>query len=106
MKALFICGKARIRSPAAAEIATRLGAKADFAGLSKDADERLSAEQLEWADVICVMEARQAQRLKTLFGPHLRGKRVVVLNIPDRYTCMQDSLVALLEPKIRKALQV
>jgi len=41
--ALFICGKARMRSTTAADISARWdGIEADFAGLSNDADEHLS----------------------------------------------------------------
>jgi len=44
---LFICGKARKRSPTAAAVAAeRLGTPTDFAGLSADADEHVSTEQL------------------------------------------------------------
>jgi predicted protein tyrosine phosphatase len=57
------------------------------------------------ADIILVMEPRQAKRLKTLPGPHLRGKRIVVLHVRDRFTYMQPELVALLEPKLRAAFR-
>lgn len=103
--ALFICGKARMRSPTAADIAAQLpGVASDFAGLSNDADEKLSREQLGWADVIFVMEARHAKRLKSLFPTALRAKRVIVLNIPDRFAYMDPDLIALLTPKLRAAL--
>jgi predicted protein tyrosine phosphatase len=99
--ALFICGKARMRSPTAAEIAGAWDdVTTDFAGLSNDADEKVSVEQLDWADIIFVMEARQARRLKRLFPAHLRGKRVVTLNIPDRFTFMDPALVTVLEQKL------
>ena len=94
-----------MRSPTAAEIArTWDGIATDFAGLSHDADERLSLEQLDWADIIFVMEARQAKRLKSLFPAPLRGKRVVNLNIPDQFVFMDPALIAVLVPKLRAAL--
>ena len=103
--ALFLCGKARMRSPTAADIAASWpGIATDFAGLSNDADEKLSIEQIDWADVICVMEARQAKRLKSLFPAALRGKRVVVLNVPDNFSYMQPELVDLLTAKLRAVL--
>jgi len=74
-KNLFICGKARMGSPTAADILAGWGGKADFAGLSHDADERVSSEHIEWADVIYVMEARPKKRLNALFGPRLGDKR-------------------------------
>ena len=94
-----------MRSPTAADIATAWeGVSADFAGLSKDADEQLSAEHVQWADVIMVMEARQKNRLTSLYGAHLKNTRLVVLNVPDRFEYMDPDLVALLTPKLRHLL--
>jgi predicted protein tyrosine phosphatase len=94
---LFVCGKARMRSPTAAEIAPGLlGVEADYAGLSNDADVPISAEQIEWAAVIAVMERVQLARLRRRFGPELRGKHLVCLDVPDRYTFLQAELITLL----------
>ncbi|HCQ64910.1 MAG TPA: phosphotyrosine protein phosphatase [Rhodobacteraceae bacterium] len=102
-RALFICGKARMRSPTAADVAReRWGIETDFAGLSNDADEKLSQEQIAWADVVLVMERRQRARLNALFGAALRGRKVVVLDIPDRFGYMDENLVALLEQRLGK----
>jgi predicted protein tyrosine phosphatase len=104
--ALLLCGKARMRSPTAADIvADWPGIASDFAGLSADAAEKLSREHILWADVIFVMERRQARRLNLLHGPHLRGKRVVTLNIPDRFAYGDPDLVALLAPRLRAVLR-
>lgn len=104
-KALFICGKARMRSPTAADLARAIdGVETDFAGLSNDADEQLPSEHIDWADIIFVMENRQKKKLSTSFSSHLHGKRVVVLGIPDKFAYMEDSLVAILRPKLKAAL--
>ncbi len=104
-KALFICGKARMRSPTAADVCAQWdGVQTDFAGLSNDADERVSTEHLEWADIIFVMERRQKTRLTQLFSKELRDKKVICLNIPDKFDHMQAELVTLIETKLRKAL--
>lgn len=90
-----------MRSPTAADVvADRLDLPTDFAGLSKDADEQLSAEQVEWADVIAVMERRQLARLKQQFGKMLRDKRVVCLDIADKYDYMDPELVELIEQRM------
>ena len=103
--ALFICGKARMRSPTAADLcAAWPGIATDFAGLSKDAEEQLSLDQIHWADIIFVMEKRQAKRLKTLFARHLRDKRIIVLNVTDIFAYNAPALITLLEPKLRAAL--
>jgi len=100
---LFICGKARKRSPTAAALAAdQLGFETDFAGLSNDADERLGAEQIEWAEIIAVMEKRQLSRLKQQFGSDLKGKRILCLDVPDNYEFMQPELISLLTQKLRR----
>lgn len=102
-KALFVCGKARMRSPTAADLARdKWGIETDFAGLSNDADEKLSLEQVEWAEVIFVMERRQRTRLTSLFSAALAGKKVIVLNVPDRFGYMEPELVTLLEERFTR----
>jgi predicted protein tyrosine phosphatase len=104
-RALFLCGKARMRSPTAADLAaTWPGVQTDFAGLSHDADEKLGLEQVLWADVIFVMERGHAARLKALFPKALRGKRVIALNIPDDFSYGDPALVDLLTIQLRPRL--
>lgn len=94
-----------MRSPTAAHLATQLpDVEAESAGLSRDADDPVSLEQVLWADVIFVMENRQRQRLSELFGPHLKGRTIAVLNVPDIYEYMDERLIAVLAPKIRRML--
>lgn len=95
-----------MRSPTAADISAQWdGIQADFAGLSNDADERLSVEHIEWANIIFVMERRQKARLSQLFGSSLNETRIVCLNIPDNYGYMQPELVELLKPKLMSHLR-
>lgn len=100
MRVLFICGRARVRGPTAAQVfADRAGIRTDFAGVGPGADDALSAEQIDWADTIMVMERRHAARLNDRFGRMLAGKKILVLDIRDRYTFMEPGLVAELEEK-------
>jgi len=102
---LFICSQNKLRSPTAeAVFAGRPGVDVDSAGLNHDAETRLSAEQLEWADLILVMEKTHRNRLNRNFGEFLHGKRIVVLSIPDNYAYMDHQLIALLEVKCRQYL--
>jgi predicted protein tyrosine phosphatase len=99
-RALFLCSRNRLRSPTAeAVFAAWQGVETDSAGLAPDADTRVSAEQLDWADVVFVMERAHQARLAAQFGAHLRHKKIVCLDIPDRYAYMQPELVTLLERK-------
>jgi len=104
-KLLFLCGKARMRSPTAAEVCRRWkDVEADFAGLSNDADEPLTSEQIDTTDIIFVMEQRQKKRLRSLFGHQLANKRIVCLDIPDNYDFMQAELIDILEVKLSNLL--
>ena len=100
IRVLFICGKARSRSPTAAQIFSGLkGVQTDFGGLSRDADDALSADQIDWADRIIVMEHRHRIRLSDRFGRQLAGKSVITLDIPDKYAFMQPELIRELQAK-------
>lgn len=104
-KLLFICSQNKLRSPTAEAIFTgRPGLEVDSAGLNHDAEVPLSAEQLEWADLILVMEKAQRSRLNRNFGEFLGGKKVVVLNIPDDFECMDPELIFLLESRCARYL--
>ena len=102
---LFLCSRNRLRSPTAeAVFANHPGIETDSAGLSPDAEVRLSAEQVEWADLILVMERVHQTRLKRDFGKSLAGKKVAVLNIPDEYGYMDPALVELLKARCARYL--
>lgn len=97
---LFLCSRNKLRSPTAeAVFRGRPGIETDSAGLSPDAEVMLLPEQIEWADLILVMEKVHRTRLNRKFGNHLAGKRVVVLEIPDHYAFMDPELVRLLEAR-------
>jgi predicted protein tyrosine phosphatase len=99
-RALFICTQNRLRSPTAEQVfASWPDVEADSAGLGNDAEVPLSTEQLDWANIIFVMEKTHRKRLSQKFRSHLNGKRVICLDIPDDYDYMQPELVRLLEAK-------
>lgn len=101
---LFLCSRNRLRSPTAEAIFARPGVETDSAGLSPDAEVILSPEQIEWADLILVMERNHRTRLNRDYGRHLKGKRIVVLGIPDQFDFMDPALVELLEAKCARYL--
>jgi predicted protein tyrosine phosphatase len=54
---LFVCSQNKLRSPTAeAVFANHAAVEVDSAGLNHDAVVPLSPEQIEWADLILVME--------------------------------------------------
>ncbi|MGH8781711.1 low molecular weight protein tyrosine phosphatase family protein [Paraburkholderia sp.] len=105
-RALFICSRNRLRSPTAEEVfASWPGIETDSAGLAPDAVTIVSADQVAWAEIIFVMERAHKVKLSKKFGTHLKDKRIVCLDIPDRYAFMQPELIALLEQKAGRFLR-
>jgi predicted protein tyrosine phosphatase len=102
---LFICSANKLRSPTAEHIfATWPDVETDSAGLNASADLQLSAEQVEWADIIFVMEKAHRNKLSAKFRKYVKGKRVICLDIPDEYDFMDPELVRLLKARVPRFL--
>jgi predicted protein tyrosine phosphatase len=86
-KLLFVCSQNRLRSPTAEQVfSLREDVETASAGLNHDAEVRLSAEWVEWANLIFVMEKTHLSKLRSRFKRQLRGdQRVICLDIPDDY---------------------
>jgi len=105
MKLLFVCSRNRRRSPTAEAIfGAYPGVEALSAGTSPDAETPVSAELIEWADVIFAMESVHRRRLSERFGPLLKHKKITVLGIPDSFEYMDSGLVKILEEKLSARL--
>lgn len=104
MRILFVCGRGLIRSATAELLFAHCpGVETASGGVSSDADSPLSAELVEWAELICVMEPRHREKLKRSFSRLLRGKRVVCLQIADEFAFMAPELVQLLRERVGQA---
>lgn len=98
MRILFLCSRNKLRSPTAEAIFYDVPSiEVDSAGLSRDAEVPLCEDQVEWADLILVMEKIHRERLNQKFAHLLANKRIGVLNIPDNYKFMDPTLVELLK---------
>ncbi len=101
----FICGRNLRRSPTAEAIfASHPGIETASAGLNPDAEEPLTAELVEWADLIFVMEKSQRAKLTGRFRGSLKHARVICLDIPDRFEAMDPELLRLLSAKVTPLL--
>ena len=90
-----------MRSPTAEQLyADTPGLEVTSAGLNNDAIVPVTAELVEWADRIFVMEGVHRNRLNTKFKATLQGKRITCLNIPDNFEFMEDKLLTILEQKL------
>jgi predicted protein tyrosine phosphatase len=64
-------------------------------GLRADARRRVSDQDLEWADVIFVMEREHKSVLRSRFS-HLDLSSIEVLDVPDDYEFMDEHLQEML----------
>ena len=103
---LFVCGRNKLRSPTAEAIfASYPNVEVASAGTNPDADTPLTAELVEWADIIFVMEKSHRTKLSTSFRASLKNSRVVCLDIPDKYQFMDPELVQILQSKVPRHLK-
>ncbi|MGD0867606.1 MAG: low molecular weight protein tyrosine phosphatase family protein [Rhizomicrobium sp.] len=105
-RVLFVCGRNRARSPTAENVfANYPGIETASAGTSGDAETPLTAELVEWADIIFVMEKSHRAKLSARFRGSLRNARIVCLDIPDKFAFMDAGLVRLLKSKVAPHLR-
>ena len=98
---LFVCSQNKLRSPTAEQVfADWPGIETSSAGTNNDAENPLSSEEIEWADIIFVMEKTHRSKVQGGYRSALKGKRLICLDIPDDYTFMDPALVTLLKMKV------
>lgn len=103
---LFVCSRNKLRSATAETMfSSRASIEAIGAGIGPDSPTPLSGDLIEWADIIFVMEQSHKKKLTVRFRGRLKGKRVVVLGIRDRYQYMDPRLVSLLETRVGQHVQ-
>jgi len=96
MNVLFICSRNQWRSPTAEQVFRRYPSLAVLsAGTSRNAKKRVSAELLQWADVVCVLEQKHKNRLVAQYGRIIAFKPLHVLDIADEYLFMAPELIAI-----------
>ena len=101
MNLLFICSENRLRSPTGEEVFAQYeGIEAIGAGTNADAFTPVSGDLIEWADIIFVMEQVHRRKVSKKFQNLLKDKKLVCLDIPDKYDRMDPDLVSLLKRKV------
>ena len=98
MRVLFVCSENRLRSPTAEQVFSSYpGIEAASAGTNRHAENPLTAELVEWAELIFVMQKTHQEKLWARFRAHLDGKPVICLQIGDVYEFMDPDLITLLQ---------
>jgi len=104
---LFICSGNQWRSPTGEQVwrnHPELAVRS--AGTSPKAKRTINAKDIQWADVIFVMEEKHKSRLKAQFTRLLNYKDVQVLDIPDEYQYMDNDLVEIMKQTVGSYLGI
>ena len=102
MKVLFICNQNQNRSKTA-ELLFKDQFETRSAGLYNESP--VTAEQIEWADLIVVMEDLQRNELSKRFPKLYMQKKIVSLSIDDVYFFNQPELIDVLKLKVNNAIK-
>src|SRR5437762_955595 len=100
LRVLFVCALNKWRSPTAEAIYRndpRLEVRS--AGVRSDAKRRISASDIEWAEVIFVMDQDQKAWIREQFRD-LQLPKIEVLDVPDSLVYMDPELQRLLRLSI------
>ena len=106
-KLLFLCSRNQRRS-VTAEFLYRgfAGYETRSAGTDPGARAMVKPDDIGWADLIFVMEPQQLRQVRSRFKPQLKGKRLVCLQIPDKYGAMSLELIEVLKKRLGAYIQV
>jgi len=104
---LFVCAQNRIRSYTAEKMfADSECYQIRSRGIAPDARIPLSDIDLDWADVVFVMEKNHRNRMIKRFREKARNKRIICLYIEDIYEPMEESLMSELRFKLSPYLDI
>ena len=99
MKILFICNQNQNRSKTA-EILFKNRYETKSAGLFNE--KPVNKEEIEWADLIVVMEDLQRTEISKRFPKQYLQKRILSLNVSDVYHFNQPELIYILKSKMEE----
>ncbi|WP_299008675.1 phosphotyrosine protein phosphatase [uncultured Shewanella sp.] len=98
---LFICSRNQWRSPTGEQVwRNHPEVSVRSAGTSPKARRTVSVKDIQWADIIFVMEQKHKSRLKAQFTRLLEHKDIHVLDIPDEYQYMDEKLIEIMKQAV------
>lgn len=103
---LVVCGRNKKRSRTAEFIFKndkRFNIRS--VGLSPKSDRKIAETDLNWADLVFVMESKQKAKLQDQFC-HVEIPDIEILHIPDDYEFMDEELVEMLTEKINDTVRL
>lgn len=106
LRVLFVCTQNKLRSPTAERVfAGHADLEVASAGIHPRAEEQISRDLLDWADVVICMEKHHRDYVRRIFTGVGTDERILVLGIPDEYDFMDPALVRLLERLVPRRLE-
>ena len=102
---LVVCGRNKKRSRTAEHIFkndNRFNIRS--AGLSPKSDRKISENDLNWADLVFVMETNQRAKIWEVYS-HVEMPNIEILHIPDDYEFMDNELVEILNDRMNEAFK-
>jgi protein-tyrosine phosphatase len=102
---LVVCGRNKKRSRTAEHIFkndNRFNIRS--AGLSPKSERKISENDLNWANLVFVMETNQRAKIWEVYD-HLDLPKIEILYIPDDYEFMDEELVDILNDRMNDALK-
>ena len=103
MNILFVCSRNRLRSPTAERTFYGTpGINVRSAGTAKDAENIIARDDIEWADLIFVMERHHRKSIMQKFRTQTK---IISLGIPDHYEFMDPDLIEVVQAKVTPYLE-
>jgi len=101
---LVVCGKNKKRSRTAEHLYLndpRINIRS--AGLSPKSERKLNEKDLQWANLVLVMEKEHMNKIGELYS-FLHLPEIINLDIPDEYEFMDEELVDILTDKFNESV--
>ncbi|MEL6581994.1 MAG: phosphotyrosine protein phosphatase [Cyanobacteria bacterium J06621_12] len=101
---LFVCSRNKWRSPTAEALYRRdPRVMVRSAGISSGASKKISSQNINWADLILVMENKHKKAILRQYR-YLDLPPIIVLDIPDDYQYMSAELIDMIQTSTENIL--
>jgi len=104
-KVLFVCTHNEVRSLTAENVYRgRQDLEVRSAGLASHAKNPVTADAVNWADLVVVFEPQHAEKIKRQFPRHQSRSEMVCLKLADKFEYKSPKLVLKLVARLRPYL--
>ena len=105
MQILFLCSQNKKRSLTAEKLFDGYrNHRVRSAGTESNARIKVSAGLIGWADIVFCMGKKHIRRIREKYADKLQDKKLICLNIPDKFEYMDETLQRLLQQSVQEYL--